>query len=273
MITMVKATITKALWYNKLAKSLLQSKWCYKCKGSNHQAKDCSYGWPQELLINQDDNVPPSAYQTLPYHPVPTILLEKQGRTVYSPARYVNLMDTPVFRKHGNSSPPAGNIFKWARSQSPTWRGMRYPEPNEGQLLHRYGRPAPEILEPPMHKWACMMSPTWTIHDKINNDTMDPETEEDLAMELVRYAHLNTFNQEQIQEALQGLLEDVPREVNWQLAHMARLRRAITDNQVYMSAWKSMTVRFYTHSTKKRAKGTALVDSGVTENFLNLGYA
>jgi len=65
---------------------------------------------------------------------------------------------------------------------------------------------------------------------------MDPETEEDLAMELVQYARLDTFNQEQIQEALQGLLEDVPREVNWQLAHMARLRRAITDNQVYMSA-------------------------------------
>jgi len=40
-----------------------------------------------------------------------------------------------------------------------------------------------------------------------------------------------------------------------------------------MSARKSMTVRFYTHSAKKRAEGTALVDSGATENFLNLGYA
>jgi len=59
---------------------------------------------------------------------------------------------------------------------------------------------------------------------------MDPETEEDLAMELVQYARLDTFNQEQIQEALQGLLEDMPREVNWQLAHMARLQRAITDD-------------------------------------------
>ncbi len=34
-----------------------------------------------------------------------------------------------------------------------------------------------------------------------------------------------------------------------------------------------MTVRFYTHSSKKRAEGVALVDSGATENFINLGYA
>ncbi len=53
---------------------------------------------------------------------------------------------------------------------------------------------------------------------------MDLEPEEDLATELVRHARLNTFNQEQIREALQGLLEDAPRELNWQLAHMARLQ-------------------------------------------------
>jgi len=34
-----------------------------------------------------------------------------------------------------------------------------------------------------------------------------------------------------------------------------------------------MTVRFYTHSITKRAEALALVDSGATENFLNLSYA
>ena len=34
-----------------------------------------------------------------------------------------------------------------------------------------------------------------------------------------------------------------------------------------------MTIRFYAHSIAKRAKGTALIDSGVTENFMNLTYA
>jgi hypothetical protein len=34
-----------------------------------------------------------------------------------------------------------------------------------------------------------------------------------------------------------------------------------------------MTVHFYTHSIMKRAEGVALVDSGATENFMNLGYA
>jgi pyoverdine/dityrosine biosynthesis protein Dit1 len=33
-----------------------------------------------------------------------------------------------------------------------------------------------------------------------------------------------------------------------------------------------MTVHFYTHSIAKRAKGVALVDSGATENFMNLQY-
>jgi hypothetical protein len=33
-----------------------------------------------------------------------------------------------------------------------------------------------------------------------------------------------------------------------------------------------MTVCFYTHSIVKRAKGVALVDSGATENFMNLQY-
>ena len=34
-----------------------------------------------------------------------------------------------------------------------------------------------------------------------------------------------------------------------------------------------MTVRCYLHSIAKRAETTALVDSGATENFLNLSYA
>jgi hypothetical protein len=34
-----------------------------------------------------------------------------------------------------------------------------------------------------------------------------------------------------------------------------------------------MTVRCYLHSVAKRAETTALVDSGATENFLNLSYA
>ncbi len=34
-----------------------------------------------------------------------------------------------------------------------------------------------------------------------------------------------------------------------------------------------MSVRFYTHSAKKRAEGIALLDSGTTENFMNLNYA
>jgi hypothetical protein len=34
-----------------------------------------------------------------------------------------------------------------------------------------------------------------------------------------------------------------------------------------------MTVRTFIHSTHKRAKNLALLDSGATENFLNLSYA
>jgi hypothetical protein len=51
------------------------------------------------------------------------------------------------------------------------------------------------------------------------------------------------------------------------------LVRQIGDKNVYISVRKSMTVCFYTHSITKRAKGVALVDSGATENFMNLGYA
>jgi hypothetical protein len=41
---------------------------------------------------------------------------------------------------------------------------------------------------------------------------------------------------------------------------------------MYISAWKSMIMQFYVHSITKRAKSIALLDSGVTENFINLAY-
>ena len=34
-----------------------------------------------------------------------------------------------------------------------------------------------------------------------------------------------------------------------------------------------MTIRFYVHSIAKRAESIALLDSGATENFMNLAYA
>jgi hypothetical protein len=50
------------------------------------------------------------------------------------------------------------------------------------------------------------------------------------------------------------------------------LIRQIFNGNVYISARKSMTVCFYTHSIVKRAEGVTLVDSGATENFMNLQY-
>jgi hypothetical protein len=121
------------------------------------------------------------------------------------------------------------------------------------------------------------MSPIRTIPDEsqINDDASDTETEDNDETEQIQrlHAHLETFDREQTREALQNLLERNLGDANWQLAHTARLRRTITDDQVYMSARKSMTVRFYTHSAKKRAEGIALINSGTTENFMNLNYA
>jgi hypothetical protein len=48
------------------------------------------------------------------------------------------------------------------------------------------------------------------------------------------------------------------------------LVKQIGNKNVYISARKSMTVHFYTHSIVKRAKGVALVDLGATANFMNL---
>ena len=50
------------------------------------------------------------------------------------------------------------------------------------------------------------------------------------------------------------------------------LIRQNSDANVYISAWKSMTVWCYIHSITKRAEITALVDSGATKNFINLTY-
>src|SRR6266481_4438819 len=46
-----------------------------------------------------------------------------------------------------------------------------------------------------------------------------------------------------------------------------------SSQNVYISARKSMTVRIFIHSTAKRAEMVSLLDSGATENFLNLEYA
>ena len=51
------------------------------------------------------------------------------------------------------------------------------------------------------------------------------------------------------------------------------LLRQNQDEDVYISARKSMTVCFYVHSITKRAESVALLDSGATENFMNLSYA
>jgi hypothetical protein len=51
----------------------------------------------------------------------------------------------------------------------------------------------------------------------------------------------------------------------------SHIRSSNTD--VYISARKSMTVRTYVHSKSKRAETVALLDSGATENFMELKYA
>ena len=63
---------------------------------------------------------------------------------------------------------------------------MRYPKPNEGQLMHRYGRLALKTLESLTYKQARTVSPAQTIHDaEVDNNTMNLKTKEDIATELV----------------------------------------------------------------------------------------
>src|SRR5580693_3213625 len=56
------------------------------------------------------------------------------------------------------------------------------------------------------------------------------------------------------------------------LIRSALIKRTQTSD-VYILSRKSMTVRFFIHTKSKRAEALALVDSGATENFMNLNYA
>ena len=69
----------------------------------------------------------------------------------------------------------------------------------------------------------------------------------------------------------QALRSEVAQQMQDRLVKTALLCAVGTD--VYNSARKSMTVWFYIHSIAKRTEAVALVDSGVTENFMNLTYA
>jgi len=50
------------------------------------------------------------------------------------------------------------------------------------------------------------------------------------------------------------------------------LLRWYRDQDVFISNRKSMTLHVFTHSRSKRAEMIALLDSGVTENFMSLPY-
>jgi len=59
-------------------------------------------------------------------------------------------------------------------------------------------------------------------------------------------------------------------EANERLVHAARLRK--TSDNMYMSNRKSMNLRTYIHTMHQRTETAALLDSGATENFMNLTY-
>src|SRR6266850_7681496 len=56
------------------------------------------------------------------------------------------------------------------------------------------------------------------------------------------------------------------------LIKLALIKRRQTSN-VYILSRKSMTLCFFIHSKSKRAEAIVLIDSGATENFMNLEYA
>ena len=56
------------------------------------------------------------------------------------------------------------------------------------------------------------------------------------------------------------------------LIRSALIRQSSNEN-MYLSAQKSITIQFYIHSIAKRAESIVLLDSGATENFMNLAYA
>jgi len=60
-------------------------------------------------------------------------------------------------------------------------------------------------------------------------------------------------------------------EANTRLAHAEWLRK--TSDNVYMSNRKSMVLKAYIHAAHRRTEAPTLLDSGATENFINLNYA
>ena len=60
-------------------------------------------------------------------------------------------------------------------------------------------------------------------------------------------------------------------EVDARLAHAAWLRK--TSDNVYMSNRKLMVLRAYIHVAHRQTEAAALLDSGATENFMNVTYA
>jgi len=60
-------------------------------------------------------------------------------------------------------------------------------------------------------------------------------------------------------------------EADAHLTWAAQLRK--TSDNVYMSNRKSMNLKAYVHAAHRRTETPALLDSGVTENFLSLMYA
>ena len=60
-------------------------------------------------------------------------------------------------------------------------------------------------------------------------------------------------------------------EADTRLVHTAWLRK--TSDNVYMSNRKSMNLKAYVHAAHRRTEAPALLDSGATENFMNLTYA
>ena len=53
---------------------------------------------------------------------------------------------------------------------------------------------------------------------------------------------------------------------------VAWIRRTGSD-RMYFSIWKSMQLHLFIHLSQKRAETIALLDSGATENFINMQYA
>src|SRR5882757_9127458 len=60
-------------------------------------------------------------------------------------------------------------------------------------------------------------------------------------------------------------------EADERLVHAAWLRK--TSDNVYMSNQKSMNLKTYVHAAHRRMETAALLDSGATENIMNLTYA